>query len=572
MSDFIIKNARIADGGGGEPFTGSVVCRNGVIADVYRENRGLSDTAGLEVVDADGLLLCPGFIDPHGHSDISILVAPDAEGKLSQGITTEIYGNCGLSAFPVTKLNRDHLNELFRRYELPLTWNSFQEYEKLVRKAHPALNVATLCGHNTLRSSVMGYDARIADAREIREMRDALAKVLARGEGGERGDGDWEKRRDGEELGESSLSSVSPSVHQSKQGGGACPTKLIERRGVLGFSTGLLYSPGNSAAREELLALGAIVAECDGVWATHLRSEGDGLLESLDEFISIGVESGCRKLHVSHLKTAGEANWCKLDGALARISQAAENEIRITADRYPYVESMTSLSVFMPSPYSDMDDSSLMKLLKTSDGFARFADTAARMPESRWSTLRIVSTSANPAPAVFADPAEVRGKILAELADEIGLAPGEICARLLRDDAAGTTAASQGMSESNMRRILAQPFVCCCTDETARPADFSLGASHPRAYGSFPKFMRTLMPQLPIGEIVRKMTSLPAEIFGLANRGAIAPGRAADLVLLDPDVIATSESATFADPHKKAAGIARVWVNGASARLAEGVM
>jgi N-acyl-D-amino-acid deacylase len=340
----------------------------------------------------------------------------------------------------------------------------------------------------------------------------------------------------------------------------------------LGFSTGLLYSPGNSAAREELLALGAIVAERDGVWATHLRSEGDGLLESLDEFISIGMEAGCRKLHISHLKTAGRANWSKLDDALARISRAASEGVRITADRYPYVESMTSLSVFMPSPYSDMDDSSLMELLNTPDGFAVFADAASNMPESRWSTLRIVSTSANPAPAIFADCSELRGHTIAELADATGIPPWDICAVLLRDDAPGTTAASKGMSESNMRRILAQPFVCCCTDETARPADFSFGASHPRAYGSFPKFIRTLMPELPIGEIVRKMTSLPAEIFGLSNRGAITAGSAADLVLIDPDVVATAESATFADPHKKAAGIARVWVNGSSARLAEDVL
>ena len=199
MSDLIIKNARIADGRGGEPFMGAVVCRNGVITDVSRENRGSFDTAGLEVVDADGLLLCPGFIDPHGHSDISILASPDAEGKLSQGITTEIFGNCGLSVFPVTKLNRDHLNELFRRYELPLTWNSLPEYAKLAAKARPAINIATLCGHNTLRSSVMGYDARIADEREIREMRDELRKMLGGGEEGGRGNGDWEKRRRGDE-------------------------------------------------------------------------------------------------------------------------------------------------------------------------------------------------------------------------------------------------------------------------------------------------------------------------------------------------------------------------------------
>ncbi|NOY75872.1 MAG: amidohydrolase family protein, partial [Kiritimatiellaeota bacterium] len=453
MADFMIKNARIADGLGGEPFMGSVVCRNGVVSEVSRDIRGVSDTTGLEVVDADGLLLCPGFIDPHGHSDISILAAPDAEGKLSQGITTEICGNCGLSAFPLTDRNRDHLQELFARYEIPLNWNSFERYAELMRNAGPAINIATLCGHNTLRASVMGYDAKVADDREIRAMRSALKKALRGGRG------------------ENVQYSTSNNQFSTFNG------KVL---GVLGFSTGLPYSPGNSAAREELLALGAIVAESDSVLATHLRSEGNRLLESLDEFITIGKESGCRKLHVSHLKTAGEPNWGKLDDVLERLSRAESEGVRITADRYPYVESMTSLGAFTPSPFSEMDDSTLMESLRSPDGFARFAAAAGDMPESRWRSLRIVSTSANPAPAIFADASELRGINLAELAAAASLAPGEICARLLRDDAPGTTAASKGMSESNMRKILSLPFVCCCTDETARPADFSLGASHPR--------------------------------------------------------------------------------------------
>ncbi|MCK5843536.1 MAG: amidohydrolase family protein, partial [Victivallales bacterium] len=174
------------------------------------------------------------------------------------------------------------------------------------------------------------------------------------------------------------------------------------------------------------------------------------------------------------------------------------------------------------------------------------------------------STSANPAPAIFADSSELRGRTLAELADATGIPPGEICARLLRNDAPGTTAASKGMSESNMKRILAQPFVCCCTDETARPADFSLGASHPRGYGAFPRFMSILASVMPIGAIIRKMTSLPAQIFGLKGRGAIRPGFAADLVLLDFDAVIESEPANFADPHKKSSGIKRIWVNGAT--------
>ena len=557
MSGFIIKNARIADGLDGEPFMGSVVVRDGVITEVSRGFRGSSiDIAGLDVVDADGLVLAPGFIDVHGHSDISILAAPESEGKISQGITTEICGNCGLSAFPVSELNRTHLNELFDRYGIPLDWNSYDGYAKKLAEARPALNIASLCGHNTLRASIMGYDARIADECEIRAMREALTCVLGGGEG--RPAGECSIFNGGNESGgRGNTENPTTNIQQ--------PTTKEGGVGVLGFSTGLLYSPGNSAERAELLALGEVVGKHDVVWATHLRSEGRELLEALDEFIEIGAAAGCRKLHVSHLKTAGTDNWWKLDEVLVRISHAeSEHGIRITADRYPYTESMTSLSAFVPSPYSEMDDSSLKRLLDSKEEFARFADRLREMPSERWETLRVVSTSANPAPANFADSSELRGENFAELADASGIPAPDLCAELLRLDPVGTMAASKGMSEENMRRILALPYVCCCTDETARPADFSLGASHPRGYGAFPRFMSILASVMPIGAIIRKMTSLPAQIFGLKGRGAIRPGFAADLVLLDFDAVIESEPANFADPHKKSSGIKRIWVNGAT--------
>ena len=506
MYDFLVKNALIVDGSGSEPQLGCVAVAEDKIIAVEPE---ISDDRAEKVIDAEGFMLSSGFIDSHGHSDISLLAAPEATGKISQGITTEISGNCGLSVFPVTEYNREHLQELFSHYNIIIDWSDINEYVAKLAERCPAMNLASLCGHNTLRASVVGYENVSIDENELAEMQESLRNSL--------------------------------------------------KNGATGFSTGLLYVPGKFAEKNEFLQLGKVLAEFDKPWTSHLRSEGNTLLEAMDEFIGTAEKAGCSKIHISHLKTAGKANWHKLDDVFLRISQAhQEGEgIGITADRYPYIESMTQLSAYMPSPYSDMDDISLMRHLSESANFAKCVDVLDRNhSRDDWERKRLVSTSAN-----FA--INGLGRNFIELSEMLTLPPAEICARLLRDDSAGTTAASKGMSEENMMRILQQPFVCCCTDESARPEDFSIGRSHPRGFGSFPEFFSLIEPILGAGEAIRKMTSLPAEIFGLNQRGRVLPGFFADLVLFDPGKMLKPEKvANFANPHTKAEGIEKVWVNG----------
>ena len=508
MADLIIKNALIADGSGTPPFVGSVTVSEDKIVNV-KKGKHAGSTAH-RIIDAEGLLLTPGFIDIHGHSDISILAAPEAAGKLGQGVTTEICGNCGLSVFPITDLNREHLQQLFNHYSIPLEWSTFAQYAERVNSVEPAINLASLCGHNTLRAAVAGYEKQELEDCELRRMEKLHTEAL--------------------------------------------------REGAAGTSTGLLYVPGCFANFAELLSLGRTVANSAKIFTSHLRSEGKNLLEAIDEFIQIAEEAKIKNIHISHFKTAGKANWHKLDDALLRISQATAKDIKVTADRYPYTESMTQLSAYMPSPYSEMDDIKLKKHLQTSANFAEFIKKLdSYFSEDEWKKRRIVSTNST------LIPPPLLGKTFSEISANLATPPSAICAELLRDDAPGTMGASKGMSEKNMLKIVRQPFVCCSTDESARPADYSIGRSHPRGFGSFPEFIKLLQPHLPIETIVAKMTSLPASVFNIPKRGLIKKGCFADLVLIDPAKIANSETANFANPHQLPDGIEKVWVNGKTA-------
>lgn len=510
MYDLIIKNALIADGSGEDPKTGCVAVAGDKIMAVEQE---IAADRADAIIDADGLVLSSGFIDSHGHSDISLLAAPEATGKISQGVTTEISGNCGLSVFPVTEHNREHLQELFAHYNIEIDWSDITEYAAKLAKVNPGMNLASLCGHNTLRASLVGYEDVSMTDDDFSVMQERLRTSL--------------------------------------------------KNGAIGFSIGLLYVPGKFAERNEFLQLGKVLAEFDKPWTSHLRSEGNTLLEAMDEFIGTAEEAGCGKIHISHLKTAGKANWHKLDDALLRIEKAS-SRVHLSADRYPYIESMTQLSAYMPSPYSDMDDISLMRHLNDAANFAKCVGVLDKYHTADdWARKRLVSTSANFPGWARAGATLGLGRNFVELSEMLTMPPADICARLLKEDAAGTTAASKGMSEDNMLRILQEPFVCCCTDESARPEDYAIGRSHPRGFGSFPEFFRLMEPILGVGETVRKMTSLPADIFGLNLRGRVLPGSYADLVLFDPEKMKQpAKVADFANPHTKADGIEKVWVNG----------
>jgi N-acyl-D-amino-acid deacylase len=496
----LIKNAFVVDGTGKPGRTGDVLVERERIKTIGQQLRADSRS---KIVDGEGLTLCPGFIDAHSHSDISILAAPEAYGKISQGITTEIVGNCGLSAFPVNRNNRGHLQELYRNYGVEISWSSLNEYAAEISRRSPAVNILALCGHNTLRAAGTGYEQKELSGQQ-------QAAIL--------------------ELLDDSL-----------------------RQGAAGLSSGLLYVPGKFSNAGELRRMLEMPAGFGRPYATHLRSEGYLLIEAIEEAVSACSGSGQRQLHISHFKTAGEKNWEKLDAALTAIAQAAACGINVTADCYPYIESMTQLSMILPDPYANMDDVAFQKFIADEQNFAAVCARLAEYPPSRWQTVRLVSAAIDEINA-FA------GSSFEQIAASRQTRPEKICAEILKADAAGAMAAFQGMSPENMKRIASLPFTSCGTDESARPEDYSLGRSHPRGFGSFPAFFALLKNVLPLEEIIRKCTSLPAAVFGLKERGRIVPGAYADLILFEP--MRFNSPADFAGPHRPAQGIRSVWVNG----------
>jgi len=495
----VIKNAVIYDGGGEKPFNGTVVVVDGVFKLCTTED--LTVPAG-DVLDAEGLALAPGFIDAHSHSDMSILAAPEATGKVSQGITTEAIGNCGLSVYPVTKHNREHLQELYRNYNVDISWTDLNGYRAELAKRNPAVDLIPLVGHNTLRASLCGYGKHRLSPGETIELQNSLAQCFD--------------------------------------------------QGAQGFSTGLLYVPGKFADAKELTAFLKIVAEYDKIYTTHLRSEGNKLSESLIETFDAVLRSGLRRLHISHLKVAGAANWHKIDELFSLLKEAQGHGIEISADRYPYTESMTQLSVILPEPYDDMDDVKLEELLKNDNEYAKIKTALSTLPPERWRTVRLVSARSYE---------KFCGLTFEAIAKEKNCDPAALCAEILRFDATGALAAFQGMKEENMLRIMEQDFTACGTDESARPLGYSIGRSHPRGFGSMPRFCSILCQNgFPLEKAIQRLTSLPAQVFRLPGKGLIKEGFAADLVLFAPETF--KDTATFAEPHQLATGIRKVWRDG----------
>ena len=493
-ADLHLVDLYLLDGTGEPPRRSEILLSNGRIAAIGAEKIG--GGAGVKI-SCGGKFVSPGFIDAHGHSDISALAHPELEARLSQGVTTEIAGNCGLSPFPLTAANHEHLEQLYRRYQTPLVWDDFTSYRARLAAASPAVDVIPLVGHNTLRAAVLGYENTPCRSEQLAEQQKLLTQMLT--------------------------------------------------QGAPGLSLGLLYVPGKFAAADELRTLFAAVQGAGKVVTCHLASEGKHLLECLTELGELALSSGLKRLHISHFKTAGRDNFGKLQAALASLAELRSAGLEITFDRYPYTRSMTQLSLVLPDAWSDIDDASITSKLRDDETCRRTAAELRRLrPETYWEQVLLVDT---PHPAYR----KSRGRPLSELAPD----PVTAVLEILRCDSCASTAAFSGMSADNLRTILLQD--CCMggSDGTALPADGSLGIDHPRSYGALARHLRLLLDWnvLP-GEAVRRLTGLPADVFKLADRGRIAAGCRADLTVFDPDTI--DGPADFTDPCRRATGIRQV--------------
>ena len=499
--DIKIAGGLVLDGTGAPPARLDV----GIGGDRIEEVGDLSSRPARLTVDARGRYVCPGFIDVHSHSDAFLLIEPSAPSKITQGITTEVVGNCGASAAPLTGAYR--MPSDWRDKPYPGSWSSVAEYRTLLDQVRPAPNVVLLIGHNALRGSAVGYDDRMATPDELREMSRLLEKSLD--EGGR------------------------------------------------GLSTGLIYPPGEFAPREELIELARIAGRRDGIYTSHMRNESERVVEAIEEALTIGREAGIR-VEISHLKTSGRANWRRIDDVLETMRKARAEGVDVAADRYPYTCSSTDLDVVLPRWAKEGGSEAITRRLGSPAERTRVREDVRRSrPEDSWGKVVVASTR-------HPDNARFQGLPLTEVAAKLGMEPVDAVLHLIETDEAGTAAFFSGMSEENMFRILAEPYVMLGTDASLRAPEGLLSQDfpHPRAYGSFPRFLRMSLDGRTVapGEAVRKMTSLPAGHFRLKDRGLLARGMMADVVVFDPARL--TDKASYAAPHQLSEGVEHVLVNG----------
>ena len=500
----LVANGTIVDGTGAEPFAGSVLVSGERIADVLRGPL----PPGLEAdrtVDAGGCLVTPGFIDAHAHSDAYLVLEPQAPSKVSQGVTTEVNGQCGGSVAPrygQARLSSDWAALLGER----LTWRSLAEYRAVLEAARPAINTVQFVGHNTLRSSVVGYAARPATADELRGMERLLAASLD--------------------------------------------------EGARGLTTGLIYQPGRYSTPEEVTALAKVAAAKGALYATHMRSEGDRIEEAIDEVLALVRETGIRA-EISHLKTSARRNWHKIDAVLAKVGRAVEEGLLLGSDRYPFCAAGTDLDVVLPD--WAQEGAAPAECRRLADPALR-ARLVAELDDCGrdWDEVMVGGTWSEAT-------RRYSGETVAALVRR-GEAPsaGELVCRILERDGCKMGAFFFGMSEANLMKILSQPWIVPGSDASLRAPWGPLGADHPhpRAYGTMPEFNRRLRELgVPLAARVARMTGVPARRFGLGGRGELRRGAYADLAVWREEEFASV--ATYDRPHQFARGVRLTMVNGA---------
>ena len=464
--DVVVRHGRLFDGSGAPPVAGDVAIRGERIAEV-----GTVPERGAVEIDAHGLAVSPGFIDVHTHDDFAVVLDPEVRFKTLQGVTSEVVGNCGMGAapYPVASL----VAGAFHPGRALPEWDGYAGYLERFSAEPASLNVAALVGHGTVRGTVLGGDRRAPEAEELRRMREFVREGLA--------------------------------------------------AGAVGYSTGLVYEPGRHAETDELVALAEELASAGGLYATHMRDEGEGLLDAVDEAISIGERAGV-PVQISHHKAAGKGAWGLVQRSLQRIEEARARGVRVTADQYPYTAGSTILRAVVQN--------------------------AARLGAEEGAGRAVVVVDAPNQP-------EVEGCHLEELAARWGCDAIAAAERVLERDP-NAWAVMHSMHEDDVCTVMRHPTTMIGSDGI--PTDG--GRPHPRLYGTFARVLGHYVRAgvLALEEAVHRMTGFPAATFGLADRGALVPGAFADVVVFDPARI--DDVSTYDRPRQHPPGIHHVFVNG----------
>ena len=519
MFDVVIRNGRVIDGTGSPWYAADIAIQNGRIARIGK----LSDARARRVIEAKGMVVTPGFIDMLGQSELSLLVDPHVPSKIFQGITTEITGEGGSAAPQTPKLIISDASA-YAHYGLKDDWFTFREFFARLEKQGIGINFASYVGATQVRRAVIGDDYRDPTAAELQQMKDFVRQAM--------------------------------------------------QDGAVGLSTALQYAPAPAAKTPELIALASVASHYGGIYATHMRSEGDTIDDALDEAFRIGREAHI-PVEIWHLKAAGKANWGRMPEIVQRIDNARAGGIDVAADTYAYPAWFNSFSAFIPPWAHDGGDDKMVQRLKDPTTRARIRKDMLSKDASwdnEWQEIPgpeaiLVSVVQNPRLL------PLQGKTIAQIAQERNKdAIDTICDLLIEDS--GMSVAVFAMSESDIALALKQPWTSIDNDSQGTSPTGILGKEHPhpRAYGTFPRILRKYVREdhlLTLPDAIRKFSSLPAGRLRLADRGVIKEGMWADIDIFDPAKI--TDRATFENPNQLSVGMEFVLVNGVPV-IAEGQM
>jgi N-acyl-D-amino-acid deacylase len=509
--DLLIKNGRIVDGSGRAAYVADVGIKDDRIVSIGK----LSQATATRTIDAQGLVVAPGFIDMLGQSETYLLIDPRAMSKVMMGVTTEITGE-GESIAPINERQIKEQEDFLKRFNLTIDWRTLDGYFKRLEKQGSGVNLGTFVGATQVREYVIGYDDRPPTAQELDQMKKLVADAM--------------------------------------------------RDGALGLSTSLQYVPARFAKTDELIELAKVAHQYGGIYATHQRSEANTMDASLDEVFEIAQKAQI-PVEIWHLKTAYKKNWGRMPSVLARIKQARDRGLDITADIYPYIAGSTALSACLP-PWAQ--EGGVEKML------ARLRDPQMRQrlkkeiseDQTEWENIYLGSGGPSGVligSVVNRELEPLQGKRISEIAAEQKKDPLDALFDFILADHGQTGAIYFMMSEADMRAAMQSPLVSFCTDSGSRATDGPLAGSksHPRGWGSYPRILGHYVRDeklLSLEAAIHKMTGAPAARVGLRDRGLIKEGMFADVTIFDPAKVI--DKATYDSPNQYPVGIEYVLVNG----------
>ncbi|MDD7024489.1 MAG: D-aminoacylase [Oscillospiraceae bacterium] len=510
MIDVLIKNGTVIDGTGAEAEKADIAIKDGRIV---RIAANITDDS-LRVIDAGGQYVSPGFVDSHCHTDTYAAFVPDAEAKLMQGVTTDVCGLCGECQAPV---GAGHLKEYRERmpYQIKgapeLMPRTFQDYMDQINRQGNTTNMAAFVGNSALRIAAAGYEDRRLTAKEMDVMKGMLKESM--------------------------------------------------EAGAFGLSTGLTYVPSCFADTEELIELSRAMAPYGGIYNSHMRNESDQILDSIREVIEIAEKSGCRG-HVSHLKVTGKKNHGRAEECLELIHRANERGVPVTFDVYPYTAGSCSFKTLLPPAMLEKGVENFSDITSRKELLKELKEGLRR---SDWDNMYLNYGADAIRVSAACGLEEYEGHTLSEIAEKKGISHEEAILLVLQETRGQASMIYEAACETDLKIFMKDPLCMLGTDAFARKyTGFTAeGKPHPRNYGAFPRYLEhyILMEKLlPVEEAVRKMTALPAEVFGLGNRGILREGAAAEITVWDPAAI--RETGSYMEPWKQPQGISCVLMGG----------